>query len=160
MPDARRTVHAMMRGLVASHFPTQQSAAKEIADFFAGPGGAGDQFDPADLSRKMNGTRQWTLNDAIALQALSGTDRISQAIAPEVAEAPPRETVSLLAHAGRLVKEAGEGTSALLAASEGGCRHEARAELLDIVAAAEAALVALDAPSALRATPFKRVDRA
>ena len=146
----------MMRGLVASHFPTQQSAAKEIADFFAGPGGAGDHFDPADLSRKMNGTRQWTLNDAIALQALSGTDRISQAIAPEVAEAAPRETVSLLAHAGRLVKEAGEGTSALMAVTEGGCRDKARAELLDIIAVAEAGLRALDVDAADGAVPFKR----
>ena len=160
MADARRTVHAIMRGLVTSHFPTQQSAAKEMADFHAGPGGAGDHFDPADLSRKMNGTRSWTIGDVIALQALTGTDRISVAMVPDLSDPTPEGAVSVLAHAGRLVKEAGEGTSALLAASEGGCRHEARAELLDIVAAAQAALVALDAPSALRATPFKRVDRA
>ena len=97
--------------------------------------------------------------DVIALQALTGTDRISVAMVPDLSDPTPEGAVSVLAHAGRLVKEAGEGTSALLAASEGGCRHEARAELLDIVAAAQAALVALDAPSALRATPFERVDR-
>ena len=156
MPDARRTVHAMMRGLVASHFPTQQSAAKEMADFHAGPGGAGDHFDPADLSRKMNGTRSWTIGDVIALQALTGTDRISVAMVPDLSDPTPEGAVSVLAHAGRLVKEAGEGTSALMAVTEGGCRDKARAELLDIIAVAEAGLRALDVDAADGAVPFKR----
>ena len=89
----------------------------------------------------------------IALQALTGTDRISAAMVPDLSDPTPEGAVSMLAHAGRLVKESGEGTSALMAVSEGGCRETACAELLDIIATAEAALQALRADGAV---PFKR----
>ncbi|ETX26688.1 hypothetical protein [Roseivivax isoporae] len=144
MSDPRATVHALMRGLVTRHFPTQQSAAKEMADFWHPTGNAGDDFDTAALSRKMNGTREWTTSDVIALSAIAGSDRVVVAMRqalPERAGSP----VSALQHARRLIKEGGEGTAALLAVSEGGCPHQARAELVDILDTVKAALRDLDA---------------
>jgi len=43
-----------------------------------------------------------------------------------------------------------------MAVTEGGCRDKARAELLDIIAVAEAGLRALDVDAADGAVPFKR----
>jgi hypothetical protein len=136
-----------MRGLVRRCFPNQQSAAKEIADFWHPTGDCGDDFETADLSRKMNGTRKWALEDAIALEAISGSTRISDAmhrIAHGVETEAHPDPISVLAHASKLIKEGGEGATALMALAEGGCVDKARAEVIDIIEAAQAVLDTLD----------------
>lgn len=151
MADPRSQIHALMRGMVKRHFGTAQSAAKEMADYWHPTGNAGNDFDTADLSRKMNGSRRWTIEDAIALSALTGSRRII-----EVQEAvlkgdeAPECKLSLLAHASDLVKEHGEGLTSLIEASEGGCLDEADAQLTDIIESATRARAAVRARKAAR----------
>jgi len=147
MADPRAQVHALMRGLVTRHFPNQQSAAKEIADFWHPTGDCGDVFDTADLSRKMNGSRTWSYTDIIALQAITGSRRVSDAIGAvgqEAGGSKAGDAVTILQHARALIKEGGEGASALVALEDGGSPEAARSELLDIIEAAQAAISAID----------------
>ncbi|MEO1108281.1 MAG: hypothetical protein AAFX90_10195 [Pseudomonadota bacterium] len=140
MADPRAQIHALMRGLINKHFPTQQSAAKEMADFWHPTGDCGSTFDTADLSRKMNGTRQWTYCDVIAAQALTGSKRITQTMESARQAEAPIDALSNLQHCKALLKESNEGATALMDLEEGGCREEAVAELLDIKEAVDAAL--------------------
>lgn len=145
MADPRANIHALMRGLVARYFPSQQSAAKEMADFWHPTGNAGDDYDTADLSRKMNGSRQWTVNDVIALQSIAGSTRVTDAMAEgRKAGKPQRDPLTALQHARALVHENGEGVEALMALHDGGSRADARAELVDIVETAQRAIDDLD----------------
>ena len=103
----------------------------------------------------MNGTRRWTVDDVIAIQAIAGTDRVSQMMVPRNAAACSK--LSLLDHASVLIKEGGEGVAALISAAEGGDTAKVRAELLDIVQAAQSAVADIDAESATATVPFKGV---
>lgn len=144
MADPRATVHALMRGLVNRHFKTQQSAAKEIADYWHPMGNCGDDYDTADLSRKMNGSRRWTTDDVMALAAITGSNRVTDAMRGAGEATGPCNTLSALSHARNIVKEHGEGIAALISFSEGGCAEKARAELLDIREVVVAALRDID----------------
>lgn len=147
MADPRAQVHALMRSLVTRHFPSQQSAAKEMADFWHPTGDCGDAFDTADLSRKMNGSRSWTYTDIMALQAITGSTRVTDsmaAVGQDAGGSKAGDAVTILQHARALIKEGGEGASALVALEDGGSPEAARSELLDIVEVAEAAIAAID----------------
>ncbi|WP_370286973.1 hypothetical protein [Pseudooceanicola nanhaiensis] len=147
MADPRAQVHALMRGLVTRHFPSQQSAAKEMGDFWHPTGDCGDGFDTADLSRKMNGSRTWTFTDIIALQAITGSTRVTDAMAAVGQDAGgPKagDAVTILQHARALIKEGSEGASALVALEDGGSLDEAVSELLDIIEVAQAAITATE----------------
>lgn len=150
MPNPQAQIHTLMRGIVRRSFPQgqggQQSAAKEIADFWSPTGDCGDHYDTADLSRKMNGTRRWTIEDAIALEAISGSTRVTDAMR-QIAhgeEAVATNHLATLEHAAKLIKESGEGATALMALETGGDVQKARNELIDIVEAAQAALAELE----------------
>lgn len=140
MADPRAQIHTLMRSLVNRHFPKQANAAKEMADFWHPTGDAGEDYDTADLSRKMNGSRQWTVADVMALQAITGSTRVTDAMRGARQAEAPANPLSSLQHARCLIKESSEGASALMAVSEGGCCGEALAELQDIREAADAAI--------------------
>ncbi|EYD71783.1 hypothetical protein [Limimaricola hongkongensis] len=142
MPDSRSYLHTLMRGAVRKHFPKQACAALEIAEYW---GGAGASADYAAFSRKMNGTREWSLSDAVAIYHLTGSRRILDAIQSEGSDDLPTDPAALLAHATSLIKEGGEGAAALIDAGQGGCLDEAEAQLVDIAEAAARALAAVRA---------------
>lgn len=108
MRDERAFFHALMRGLVARHFPKQANAALEIADLWGG------EVDHGGFSRKMNGSREWALSDAVALMRITGSRRIAEAML-DVLEEHEAPTGSPTALAGRAAKEAGEAVAAALA---------------------------------------------
>lgn len=142
MSDPRKEIHALMRGLALRTGLTQQSIAKEMSDFWHPTGNCGNDFDTADLSRKMNGTRQWAIADLIALQMLAGSSRVSDAISAMVRPdtSPDTSPLSILHHARRLVKEGGEAAGALLSLGEDGSVTDALSELIDIREAVSAAI--------------------
>lgn len=139
MADPRMQVHILLRSMVNKCFETQTCAAKEVADFWHPLGNAGDSYNTADLSLKMSGSRQWTTGDVMALQAITGSQRVTDAMARVGQAVAPVCSLSSLQHAHKLIREASLGTSALLDVSEGGSRAEAIAELQDLIEAAQAA---------------------
>lgn len=140
MADPRAQIHALMRGLINKHFPTQQSAAKEMADFWHATGDCGDAYDTADLSRKMNGSRQWSVCDVIAVQSITGSHRVTDAMENARQAEAPVDTLSNLQLCRSLLKESSEGASAMMDLEEGGCKEQAISELLDMKEVAETAL--------------------
>lgn len=111
MADDRAFLHTIMRGLVLRNFPKQECAAREIAEFWAG--GPVDHVDVGGFSRKMNGTREWSLFDAFALMQLTGSRRLLEIMGehlgdPAINNAPP----AILA--ARAAKESGEAVAAAL----------------------------------------------
>ncbi|WP_299945302.1 hypothetical protein [uncultured Ruegeria sp.] len=146
MADPRAQIHALMRGLINRHFPTQQSAAKEIADFWHPTGDCGDSYDTADLSRKMNGSRQWTACDVMAVQAIAGSRRVTDVMEAARQADAPVDTISNLQLCKSLLKESSEGASAMMELEEGGCKEKAVSELLDMKEVVDAALKSLGAP--------------
>lgn len=149
MADPRAKIHARMRGMVKRHFDNAQQAAKEMADFWHPTGNAGDDFETSDLSRKMSGSRRWTLDDAVALMSITGSRAVIEVMEEALkGEKAPQEAQSLLACAYELVKEHGEGLTALMQANEGGCLEEADVQLTDIIEAATHARAAVRAKRA------------
>ncbi|SDE90722.1 hypothetical protein [Limimaricola pyoseonensis] len=140
MPDSRSYLHTLMRGAVRKHFPKQACAALEIAEYW---GGIGATVDYAAFSRKMNGTREWALADAVAIYHLTGSQRILDAIKAEGSDDQPTDPSALLNLAADLIKEGGEGSAALIEAGQGGCLTVAEAQLIDIAEAAARALAAV-----------------
>jgi hypothetical protein len=142
MPDIRRTLHALIRGLVKNNFTDQQSAAFEIADYWSGPEGPGPRFDTSALCRKMSGSREWTISDVVALEALTGSTRVTDAMRSINCAASTADGAHLSAilHAQAVIKEGGEGANALLSLADGGDPDQAIAELMDIIEACQAAI--------------------
>ena len=141
MADPRAHIHTLMRGIVLTAYNgVQQDAAKAMGDFWHPLGNCGNDFNTADLSRKMSGTRRWAFDDIMALQALAGTRRVSDAIGRfGVSEVAPAVQPAQV-HAQRLIKESGEAVSALVALINGGDAGVTLSELIDIREAVNAAI--------------------
>jgi hypothetical protein len=141
MADPRAHIHTLMRGIVLTAYNgVQQDAAKAMGDFWHPLGNCGNDFNTADLSRKMSGTRRWAYDDIMALQALAGTRRVSDAMGRVAATevTPPAQPVQ--DHAQRLIKESSEAVSALIAMINGGSADVTLSELIDIQEAVAAAI--------------------
>ena len=156
MANTRLAMNALMRGLVKRHYPDKQNvAAREIQSFIEGREVRLEDTDIGGFSRKMNGTREWTMMDVVAIQALTNSTRITDAIDEDHVPSTDEKLTSLLQLASHLVKESGEGVAAVMDIENGGCREEARVQLLDIRDALNRVLSALDAEPA-QPTQFQR----
>ena len=134
MGDPRQRVHVLMRGLV-KRFGKQEVAAKEMADYWH-PTGQAETWDTADLSRKMSGSRRWTYDDILALQALTGSTSVTEAMCEE-ADRNEAPRMSSLQHASRIIKENAEAVTELM---DGKCPERQRRELIEAREVIDAAL--------------------
>lgn len=128
MADDRAYFHTLLRGLVLRHYPGKQNcAAREIAEYWAGHELHDREVDYGGFSRKMNGSREWTFYDVLALASITGSQRVWDAVRERERQfAPPTESrTSLVAKA---AKESGEGVEHAL--SEGDL-HQAFSEADD-----------------------------
>ena len=114
MADERAYFHSLMRGMVKKHYPNKQNcAAREIAEFWAGHDLDDSEVDYGGFSRKMNGSREWSINDLLALTSITGSQRVVQAInRRDRDETGAADSVHILA--ARAAKESGEGIEAAL----------------------------------------------
>ncbi|WP_373354098.1 hypothetical protein [Pseudoroseicyclus sp. CXY001] len=134
MPDPRQSIHALLRGLVL-RLGKQDAAAKMMADYWSETGSAA-VWDAGDLSRKMHGTRRWTIDDMLALQALTGSTAVTDLVCElgQVTSSAPG--LSGIQHATRLIKEHGEASVALLEGGDAALQLKELIDLRDAVAAA------------------------
>ncbi|WP_291733654.1 hypothetical protein [Leisingera sp. F5] len=114
MADQRAYLHTLVRGIVAKHFPGKQNcAAREIAEFWAGRELEDHEVDYGGFSRKMKGSREFSLNDVVALMSITGSRRIITVLQQmqDQMQAPlePREALAAAA-----AKEAGEAVAAAI----------------------------------------------
>lgn len=118
MADQRSYLHALVRGIVAKHFPNKQNcAAREIAEYWAGRELEDQEVNFGGFSRKMNGSLEFSLNDVVALMAITGSRRIVTVLdqMQEQAQAclEPRDALAASA-----AKEAGEAVAAAIGAQD------------------------------------------
>lgn len=113
MADERAYFHSLMRGMVVKHYPKQNCAAREIAEFWAGRSLEYEEVDYGGFSRKMRGSREWSINDFLALTSITGSQRVVQAINSRDSEnIGAADSVHILT--ARAAKESGEGIEAAL----------------------------------------------
>ncbi|MER5173365.1 hypothetical protein [Thioclava kandeliae] len=76
---------------------------------------AGQMTDPAQFSRRRNGSLDWTIMDAIVIQHVTKSDRINDYMRSlrrnQVAMSPIAEAASLIEIAASIYKESGEAAS-------------------------------------------------
>mgnify|MGYP000135174301 CR=1 FL=1 len=118
MADQRSYLHTLVRGIVAKHFPNKQNcAAREIAEYWADRELEDQEVNYGGFSRKMNGSLEFTLNDVVALMAITGSRRIITVLDQMQQQAQaclePREALAASA-----AKEAGEAVSAAIGAKD------------------------------------------
>lgn len=100
----RDTIHAILCGLVARL--GQTSAAYAIQAFTGA-----DKPDHAALSRKVNGTRSWAIDDLLALQAAAESSAVTDYLCDSKPSRPaPGSLYEAMAEASR---EGGEGMAAV-----------------------------------------------
>lgn len=136
MADMGMIIGAHMRSLLA-RFGCLDAAAETINARWGGGASKGT------LSRKTNGSLDWTLHDAIALEDASGAYPVTRLMEQRRARACQNGLmVSGIVHAGEISRETGEAVAALLAAEQSNCagdRAQAVKEIDDAIAALKAA---------------------
>jgi hypothetical protein len=142
MADQRAYLNTLIRSMIQRHFRGNQScAAREIAEYWSGREMHEREVDFGGFSRKCNGSREFSLNDAFALMSITGSRRLLRVI-EELLECEDKSFPPRTVLAARAAKEAGEAVAAAIGggdpatiAQEAG---EAEAEFRRIRAQAEA----------------------
>jgi hypothetical protein len=121
MADQRAYLNTLMRSMIQRHFRGNQScAAREIAEYWSGREMDEREVDIGGFSRKCNGTREFSLNDAFALMSITGSRRLLKAIG-EMLECEAQPSLPRTELAARAAKEAGEAVAAAIGDGDPAC---------------------------------------
>lgn len=105
-------IQTSIRALVQSHFDTQNSAAESVALYWSGKGLDDTSVDYGGWSHKMKGTRPWSVNDLVALMAITGCSTPLRVIANGLERGQAAPDVDPMEQAAKAAKEAGEAVAA------------------------------------------------
>lgn len=154
-----RQFNAVMRAAVNKHFGGDVDAVAATFSAFWEKGTS-----KGTISRKMNGSLEWTVADMIAMEGATGDHVLTKFLARRLRPADAEEDgASIVDLVGSASKEGGEGVAAALAsiaASSGGDRAVALREVREAIDAfrrLESAIRAMDedAPRAGDAVPLR-----
>lgn len=132
MTDHRKTINAMMSGLITGTFGCLDAAAETINARFGGGASKGT------LSKRLNGQLDWSVADVVALEDASGRYPVTKILARRLRNSATIETGCLIENAGRISKESGEAVAAILAAEQSANADECAAAIKEIDEALEA----------------------
>lgn len=136
MPDLRLIIGAHMRNMV-SRFGCFDAVAETINARW------GAHVAKGTISRKANGSLDWTILDAVALEDALGSHPVTRELERRrVTAAATGNTVCGIAHAAIISKETSEAVVSILAAEQSDCagdRAQAISEIDEAIAALTAA---------------------